>query len=117
MRLLLAILITGLAGLAQAVEGVDLDACPFPTAPTVPEGSTASTEDLNTAGKSIREYVADMEAALACLDEIQGGLGEEITQEQSAAITERYNAGVDEMNGLAESFNEQVRAFKAKQGQ
>ncbi len=97
----------------QAAE-LDTDACKFPDAPEVPDGSTASEEAMANASAAIRAYVGDTQSGLDCLSAAEEALGDEITDEQKAEIVTTYNAGVDEMTALVESFNEQIRAYKAR---
>ena len=115
--------ILGLAGLALTISFMavnlhaadpDMSACTFPDAPQVPDGASASEEEMGTASAAIRAYVGDTQTALDCLSEAEESLGEEITAEQKAQFVTAYNGGVDEMTALVESFNEQIRAYKAR---
>lgn len=101
------------AGALQAAE-LELSQCAFPEAPSVPDGSTASEAELGQAGADVRDYVAGVQSSLECLTSLEDSLGEEITEEQQAQLVTLYNAGVDEMNSVAENYNEQVRAFKSR---
>ena len=97
----------------QAAQ-LDMSTCTFPDAPEVPDGNTASEEAMGNASAAIRAYVGDTQSGLDCLSAAEEGLGEEITAEQKAEIVATYNAEVDEMTALVESFNEQIRAYKAR---
>ena len=110
----------GLAGVAvllsvsaQAAE-MDTSGCAFPDAPEIPDGTTASEEDMGSASAAVRAYVGDTQSGLDCLSEVEASMGEEITPEQKSEIVNTYNAGVDEMTAVVESFNEQIRAYKAR---
>lgn len=94
-------------------------ACDYPQRIDVPNGATSSKEDMIAGQKSVKAYMAMMEAYLACIeaDEAQAvlGLGEidEDTKRQRADMfNKKYNAAVEEMNLVAEEFNMQVRAYK-----
>ncbi len=91
---------------------VDLTGCGFIEPPTVPDGASADQDAMAAAATSVREFAASMQDSLACIDKAEAGLGEEITPEQKQQINSVYNNGVDQMNAVVSSFNEQVRAYK-----
>lgn len=96
---------------AQAAE-LEISHCEYPDQPTVPDGAQASESEMGQAGADVREYVAGIQSSLQCLSEVEKSLGEEITEEQQAELIAIYNAGVDQMNAVAEKYNEEVRAYK-----
>lgn len=102
-----------LAGVVQAAE-LEISHCKFPAPPTVPEGSAATEAEMGEAGAAVREFVAGVQSSLACLTEAEKSMGAEITEEQQAQLVTIYNNGVDQMNAVAQNYNEQVRAFKAQ---
>ena len=111
-----AILAAALAMAANAtLAALDTSACSFPDAPTVPDGTTASNDDMVAASKAIKEFVTTSEAQLQCLDAAKAAAGEEITQEELDGYAETYNRQVDLLNEIANAFNEQVRVFKSRE--
>lgn len=100
-------------GVAQAAE-MDISPCAFPEAPTVPDGAKASEEEMGQAGSAVRAYVAGVQASLQCLTDVEKSLGEEITTEQQDQLVATYNAGVDQMNAVAGSYNTAVRVYKER---
>lgn len=105
--LALLVLATFLAPAAQA-------ACEYPANVTIPEGKSASQEEITAASAAVKKYLADMEAYTACLDaEVAAVPVEQQTPEVKAMHVKRYNAAVDAMEITANAFNEQLRAFKA----
>jgi len=73
-------------------------ACDKPTAPdSIPDGKTAAMEDMMAAKKSVDAYKSAMEEYLSC--------------EKSNA---KLDAAQAELLKVADRFNTQVRAFKAK---
>ena len=97
--------------------------CSYPKAPAkLPDGNTAALEEMMTAKKSVEQYNKDMEAYLSCIklehdDAIakQGATATEETKKQMAIVhAQKNDAAVDELQGVAARFNEQVRAYKAK---
>ena len=96
-------------------------ACDYPQRADVPNGSTASKEEMVAGQKSVKAFMAAMEEYLACLeDNEKAAIAEmtEITEEErasrDAALTKKYNAAVEEMEVVAARFNEEVRAYKAQ---
>jgi hypothetical protein len=108
-RLLLAVLLAATAAPAGA-------ACTYPDEITIPDGATATKDEMVAGQKAVKDYMAAVEAYLACLDEEDKKLGEAATEEQKSLHVKRHNSAVDAMNEIAARFNEQVRAFKAQGG-
>jgi hypothetical protein len=108
-------------------------ACVYPKAPTnIPDGSTATKEQMVAAKQDFTKYNDEMTAYLNCIklesdDKLQEMSKEQpATEEEKKALeakkleferqqTEKHNAAVDEVSAVVERFNEQVRAYKKKQ--
>lgn len=91
-------------------------ACDYPaTAPEVPDGKTATKEQMMTGQQGVKDYVGKMEAYLACLNESLTALGEAATEADKTVHAEKHNAAVDAMQVVADKFNVEVRAFKEAQ--
>jgi len=89
--------------------------CELPAQPALPDGATASQEEMSVAMGAFKGYQSDLTAYRACLDEASAALGtEEDALEQQKALLEQYNESVDAEANLAERFNEQVRAYRAQ---
>ena len=97
--------------------------CIYPKAPSsIPDGATATEQEMITGMKEVKEYNAQVTAYLNCLDmEMQARLdaaGADAPADQVAQIkaiqAKRHNAAVDELEAHAARFNEQVKAFKAR---
>jgi tRNA threonylcarbamoyladenosine modification (KEOPS) complex Cgi121 subunit len=99
-----------LAGISQVQA-----ACTAPTAPSIPDGSTASEEQLIATVTAIKAYQADQNAYRTCLAEEEAALGDAITPDQKKASLESYNASVSAEEGLVTAWNEALRAYKARQ--
>ena len=104
------------AGLAQAE-------CIYPKAPgSIPDGSTATEQEMIDGMKAVKEYNAQVTAYLSCLDmEMQARIdaaGAEAPPDQIAQIkaiqAKRHNAAVEELESHANRFNEQVKLYKAR---
>mgnify|MGYP001826268167 FL=1 len=94
-------------------------ACDYPQRVTVPDGATASKEDMIAGQRGVKSYMASMEEYLSCIeaDEAQRVLGlgdvdDGTKRQQEETFNKKYNAAVEEMNLVAEEFNMQVRAYK-----
>ena len=97
-------------------------ACSYPVAPDkLPDGRVASMDEMLTGKKAVEEYNKQMDAYLSCLkleyDEQVASSSETLTAEQKAELEKRqvqkHNAAVDELESVANRFNEQVKAYKA----
>jgi len=108
--------VLGLAGFAVAAQAE----CVYPQQDVdMPDGTTATQEEMVAAQKAVKAYMADMEAYLACLKEEHaaaaaeaGDEDEEAAAKREAMFTKRHDAAVDQMHLVGARFNEQVRAYK-----
>ena len=89
-------------------------ACPYPDDIQVPDGSKASEAEMIDGQTLVKSYMAEMENYLECLDKESSARTEEETDDQKAMHVKRHNAAVDAMEQVAASFNEQIRAYKAR---
>jgi hypothetical protein len=97
--------------------------CPYPTGPKkVPDGNTASLDEMLAMKKAVKQYDDDTTTYLGCIqrehDAALSALGEKASDKQKADLdrieTDRHNAAVAQLQGIADKFNEQVRVYKAK---
>ena len=98
-------------------------ACDYPKKAEIPNGAMASKDEMLAGQRAIKDYMAQMEAYLACIDQEEkdqvADIGEQSEEEKSnreAAFNKKYNAAIEEMELVAARFNEEVRAYKS-QGQ
>lgn len=106
-RVLLALTVAGAMQSAGA-------ACTYPPEVDIPDGKTASENEMKAANAAVKEYMAAVEAYLACLDEEEKALGDAVTEEQKSVHTARHNAAVDALNAVAARYNEQVQIYKKR---
>ena len=110
--------LVGVMTLLNPIQAAELDTskCVFPAqAPTVPDGNTASQDQMVEASGAVKAFVAENEKGLACMDQIKAGfIAAPMTPEQDAQFTSTYNAAVDAATKVGDSWNTAVRAFKAK---
>ena len=100
-------------------------ACMYPKAPTaLPDGATAALAEMVDGQKAVKQFNADMETYLKCVDEENppAPKGTKLTDEQKKAQeavermrVQKHNAGVDDEQALADRFNTQIKAFKEAQ--
>ena len=83
-----------------------------PLPPEIPDGSTASRDDMVVAGKAIRAFVNETERYLDCL-KVQESLipPNELSAQRQALMAQQHNAAVNGMEKVASQYNEAVRAF------
>nr|WP_298727932.1 hypothetical protein [uncultured Steroidobacter sp.] len=112
---------TLLASLAVATASAE---CTYPKAPTgLPDGATATQDQMVTGMKTIKEYNSQVTNYLSCLESEMNtrieAAGPEAPAEQVEQIkaihTKRHNAAVEELEATAARFNEQVKVFKARE--
>jgi hypothetical protein len=111
MALITRFLIISIATLAASPLFAE---CPYPDVADIPDGATATNDQMVDGQKTVKAYMAEMDAYLKCLDDEEAALSEEQkTPEEHALRIEKYNAAVDVMEATAAAFNEQVREYKA----
>lgn len=97
-------------------------ACDYPDRVMIPNGGTATKEDMLEGQRGVKKYVADMEIYLECIVEEEKvaraameDLQPEDEQQREEAINKKYNAAVDEMERVAAQFNAEVQAYRARE--
>jgi hypothetical protein len=101
--------------------------CSYPPPPDrLPDGNSASKEEMMAGQQAVKDYDKAINAYLACIKlEHDGALSKigdkPATPEQKKARddiermqVQKNNAAVDQLQSIAQRFNEQVRAYKAK---
>src|SRR6516164_2776087 len=97
--------------------------CPYPQAPTkIPDGATATLEDMVAGQKAVGEYQKSINDYTACIDkELDDAIakgGDKLKPAQKADMqrveAQKHNAAVDQLQAIADRFNEQVKVYKAR---
>jgi hypothetical protein len=102
----------GILGASMALS------CEYPARTDVPDGNTATKDEMVAGQRSVKSYMAAMEEYLSCIETAEqetiagGDLDEDAKQQRIAMFNKKYNAAVEAMNLIAEQFNAQVRAYK-----
>jgi hypothetical protein len=115
--------------LAALVGPVYAD-CSYPPPPTkIPDGNTATMQEMLDAKKAVTQYNKDINAYVACIKleheaamtTVKTKVGDKPTPEQKADMDrmeqmqiQKNNAAIDQLQSIADRFNEQVRIYKAK---
>jgi hypothetical protein len=116
------------AALAALMGGPVFADCSYPTPPDkLPDGNTATLDEMVAAQKQVKEYDKAINAYVECLKleqqaaEAKVGDKDKMTPEQKADIErlqrlqiQKHNAAIDQLQSVADRFNEQVRVFKSK---
>ncbi len=97
-------------------------ACDYPERVLIPNGNTATKEEMLEGQSGVKNYVAAMEVYLECIVEEEKMAREalpelqpEEEQEREDILNKKYNAAVDEMERVAAQFNAEVQAYRARE--
>ena len=95
-------------------------ACDYPERPSIPDGATASKEELLAAKDAVGAFLAGVDDYLTCLEteekEAVAALENPDTAElkrRDEMISSKFDAANDEKALVGEEFNLEVRAYNA----
>ena len=109
-----------LVGLALGSAASIAGECTAPSLPTLPDGATATMEQMLAGQKAVKEYQAANSEYRACLDpqvsaaEVAAA-GDSPSEEAQAALkklNDDYNSSVSREEELAVKFNAALRDYK-----
>jgi hypothetical protein len=124
--LAIAAVIAALGGTGSAFAD-----CSYPPPPDhIPDGNTATLQEMVAGQKAVKDYDKAINAYVACIQLERSDAaskmakpGETPTAEQKKAMDDmerveiqKHNAAIDQLQSVADRFNEQVKAYKAKNG-
>ncbi len=96
-------------------------ACDYPERPFIPDGATASKEELLAAKDGVQTFLASVDEYLQCVDlEEQAATAtlDEPTpkdlEERDKIMNRKFDAANEEKEMVGAQFNQQVRAYNAK---
>jgi hypothetical protein len=106
-------------------------ACDYPERPTMPDGSTAPKEDMIAAQSAVKAFLAAVDEYLICIeqeekdatdampevdesDEEAVKLREEEIKRRDQLLSKRFDAANEEKFLFGEQWNQQVRAYNAR---
>jgi hypothetical protein len=97
--------------------------CPYPAAPEkLPDGASATLEEMVAGQKAVKVYDKAINDYVACIDReldeaIKKG-GDQLKPQQKTDMqhveAQKHNAAIDQLQSIADRFNEQVKVFKAR---
>jgi hypothetical protein len=111
--LVFLLLCTSTSSWAESLAGELLPGtCNEPEMIIVPDGHKASSAEMLKAQQQVESSVEATKVYLDCLLDAEDALGETITLEQKKDSIMRYNLAVARLEGLVDSFNQQLKAYK-----
>ena len=106
-------LLIGSLGYAQ----LTLAKCDYPKMNfIIPNGATATMENMVAGQTNVKSYLADMDAYLVCLDSELSKVSKDLDNYEAiqSLSDDKYNAAIDEMKEVEGQWNQAVRAYKAQ---
>jgi hypothetical protein len=100
--------------------------CPYPPTPNkLPDGASATMQDMLDGQKTVKDYEKSVNDYTSCidkdLDDQIAKAGDQLKPERKTEMqrveAQKHNAAVDQLQSIADRFNEQVKVFKAKQAE
>ncbi len=102
-----------LASVAMLISGTALaqSQCNRPDNANIPDGASASLDQMVEAQNGVRSYLTTMEEYLECMNEVIDSADDDTDADTVNDWINEYNEGVDEMEETAEQFNEERVAY------
>ena len=95
-------------------------ACDYPERPNIPDGSTASKDDMMAAKSEVSAFLAGVDDYLTCIESSEKEAVAELDnadpaelQRRDDMLNKKFDAANDEKALVGEEFNQQVRAYNA----
>jgi hypothetical protein len=99
--------------LAAFAAGAALADCPAPDGSVpIPSGAAATREEMVTAQKAVKAYDIAVRAYSDCLQQEKTAAGDK--GQSTEQYDRRSDAEIDKLQRLADKFNAELRAFKAR---
>ncbi len=96
-------------------------ACDYPQRVSIPNGSSATKDEMVAGQKDVKKFMADMEEYLACIEDKdkhdRAGIEEPdliVAAQRDEMLVKKHNAAIDDMETIAAQFNEEVRTYKSR---
>ncbi len=94
-------------------------ACEYPQRINIPNGSSATKDEMVAGQKGVKKFMGDMEIYIACLEKEEEQHSTDIEEpdpsddaQRAEMLVKKHNAAVDDMEKVAAAFNEEVRVYK-----
>ena len=105
MKLLLSIILLSASQLSFA-------ACESPAVPALPDGSSATQEQMIAGQQAVKQFMSLNEAYLECLTQAAQKAVDTDSKEKKQARLDQYNLSVETMQTVASDFNLAIKAWK-----
>ena len=96
-------------------------ACDYPERPEIPDGTTATKEEMLAAASAVKNYLAEVDTYLTCIEQAEAeavAAMEQVSPEdmkrRAEMLDKRFAAANEEKALVGEMFNQQVRSYNAK---
>ncbi|HET7755771.1 MAG TPA: hypothetical protein VFK87_00815 [Steroidobacteraceae bacterium] len=112
-----------IAATAVFSTGAAFADCSYPAPPEkLPDGASATLQEMLAGQKAVSEYNKAVQNYVSCIDkEVDAAVargGDKLKPEQKADMqrveTQKHNAAIDQLQSVADRFNEQVKVYKAR---
>jgi DNA-binding FrmR family transcriptional regulator len=84
------------------------------TAVTVPDGKTATMEQMTAAQGQVKALQTATDEYTKCLDGLMASKKASLNAQEKKELIDSYNAAVNSLSKLAAKFNDQLKAFKSR---
>jgi hypothetical protein len=108
-------------GAILILTSVTAFSCDYPARPFIPDGATASKEELLAAKNNVQVYLSAVDEYLQCVElEDQAALAAldnptpEQQEELNQSLNRKFDAANEEKEMVGDQFNQQVRAYNAE---
>jgi hypothetical protein len=111
------------AVVAVLAAGTAYADCPYPATPDkLPDGATATLDEMLAGQKLVNAYNKAVNDYVACIDkELDDNIakqGDKLKPQQKTEMqrveAQKHNAAIDQLQSIADRFNEQVKVFKTR---
>lgn len=107
--------IAGIALGSMSALALAADQCgEAPAAPAIPEGATASLEELAGAAEQVNQYGELSDTYLDCVESFTRKRAfKKLSSDEQAAINEKFNTAAASHNATLDAFQAELEAFRA----
>jgi hypothetical protein len=101
---------------AAALSGAGWAECAAPPhAPDMPQGATATDEEMKAGHDALQKYVNTLEQYEACIDAEIKAAPPDTKPEDKARLIANADAAIEAAHEIADIYSIQLRAFKSRQ--
>jgi hypothetical protein len=97
------------------VLGADAECAKPPKAPVMPQGATASAEDMKDGHEALQKYVNILQDYQKCMEQLIKDAPPDTKPEVKQQWQANADIAIDAAHEIADVYSIQLRAFKARQ--